>query len=140
MSGAGAGGGETGLVVDDERAVRELLTHYPSRARLKVIPAGDAKTALEVLDSADQQIDLVVSDVVMPGMSGTRLVRNPARWPGIKLLFVSGYSQGVALQPGSGARKVPLLGKPFTPTRLEAMVRDILDGVEVRRSAVVQPE
>lgn len=55
------------------------------------------------------------------------------RWPALKLLLVSGYSRSVALPPGSGAGKVPLLGKPFTPKRLEAMVRDILDGVEVRR-------
>ena len=95
----------------------------------------------EVLDSQDQHVDLVVSDIVMHGMSGTRLVEEiQSRWPAMKLLFVSGYSQGVALNPESSARKVPLLGKPFTPVRLEAMVRNILDGVEVRRHPVVQPE
>jgi signal transduction histidine kinase len=134
-----AGGAETILVVDDERAVRELLTMILRGRGYTVIPAGDAKTALEVLASADQRIDLVVSDIVMHGMSGTRLVEEiQSRWPAMKLLFVSGYSEGVALNPESSARKVPLLGKPFTPLRLEAMVRDILDGAEVRRHQVVQ--
>ena len=136
-----AGGAETILVVDDERAVRELLTIILRGRGYSVIPASDAKTALEVLGSPDQRIDLVVSDIVMHGMSGTRLVEEiQTRWPTTKLLFVSGYSQGVALNPDSSARKVPLLGKPFTPVRLEAMVRDILDGVEGRRQPVVQPE
>jgi CheY-like chemotaxis protein len=136
-----AGGAETILVVDDERAVRELLTTILRGRGYTVIPAGDAKTALEVLGSPEHRIDLVVSDIVMHGMSGTRLVEEiQLRWPAMKLLFVSGYSQGVALNPDSSARKVPLLGKPFTPVRLEAMVRNILDGVEVRRHPVVQPE
>jgi DNA-binding NtrC family response regulator len=136
-----AGGAETVLVVDDERAVRDLLTMILRSRGYTVIPAGDAKTALAVLSSADTHIDLVVSDIVMHGMSGTRLVEEiQSRWPSMKLLFVSGYSQGVALQPDSSARKVPLLGKPFTPLRLERMVRDILDGVELRRNPVVQPE
>ena len=136
-----AGGAETVLVVDDERAVRELLTTILRGRGYTVIPAGDAKTALEMLASPDHRVDLVVSDIVMHGMSGTRLVEEiQSRWPAMKLLFVSGYSQGVALNPESSARKVPLLGKPFTPVRLEAMVRNILDGVEVRRHPVVQPE
>jgi two-component system, cell cycle sensor histidine kinase and response regulator CckA len=136
-----AGGAETILVVDDERAVRELLTIILRGRGYTVIPATDARTALEVLGSPDQHIDLVVSDIVMHGMSGTRLVEEiQSRWPAMKLLFVSGYSQGVALNPESSARKVPLLGKPFTPVRLEAMVRNILDGAEVRRHPVVQPE
>jgi two-component system, cell cycle sensor histidine kinase and response regulator CckA len=135
-----AGGAESILVVDDERAVRELLTMILRGRGYSVIPAGDAKTALDVL-SSDQHVDLVVSDIVMHGMSGTRLVEEiQSRWPAMKLLFVSGYSQGVALNPESSARKVPLLGKPFTPSRLEAMVRDILDGIEVRRNSAVQPE
>jgi signal transduction histidine kinase len=136
-----AGGAETILVVDDERAVRELLTMILRGRGYNVIPASDAKTALGVLSSPDQRIDLVVSDIVMHGMSGTRLVEEiQSRWPATKLLFVSGYSQGVALNPESSARKVPLLGKPFTPVRLEAMVRKILDGVEVRRHPVLKPE
>jgi signal transduction histidine kinase/CheY-like chemotaxis protein len=135
------GGVETVLVVDDERAVRELLTIILRGRGYTVIPAGDAKTALDVLSAPDQPVDLVVSDVVMPGMSGTRLIEDiQARWPGVKLLLVSGHSNGVALNPDSTARKVPLLGKPFTPLRLETMVRDILDGVEVRPRPVVQPE
>jgi two-component system cell cycle sensor histidine kinase/response regulator CckA len=135
------GGAETILVVDDERAVRQLLTHILRARGYTVIPAEDAKTALGVLNGPGQHVDLVVSDIVMHGMSGTRLVEEiQTRWPDMKLLFVSGYSQGVALQPDSPARKVPLLGKPFTPARLESMVRDILDGVEARRGSAVKPE
>jgi DNA-binding NtrC family response regulator len=87
-----------------------------------------------VLSRQEQRIDLVISDIVMPGMSGTRLVEDiQKRWPAIKLLLVSGHSDGVAMNPDSGARKVPLLGKPFTPVRLENMVRDLLDGADLRR-------
>ena len=136
-----AGGTETVLVVDDERGVRLLLTQILRNRGYTVIPAADAKTALEALGAPDQQIDLVVSDIVLQGMSGTRLVEEiQLRWPTMKLLLVSGYSRGVALPPGSGAGKVPLLGKPFTPKRLEAIVRDILDGVEVRRMPARAPE
>jgi two-component system cell cycle sensor histidine kinase/response regulator CckA len=136
-----AGGAETILVVDDERAVRELLVHILRSRGYHVIPANNAKSALEVLANEGQKVDLVVSDIVMPGMSGTRLVEDiQLRWPSIKLLLVSGHAHGVALKPDSTARKVPLLGKPFLPARLEAMVRDILDGVELRRQPDVQPE
>ena len=136
---AAPGGAETILVVDDERAVRELLTIILRGRGYTVIPAPDAKTALEVLQKPGQRIDLVVSDVVMPGMSGTRLVEDiQQQWPGIKLLLVSGHSHGIS-QPDHGTRKVPLLGKPFTPARLEKMVRDVLDGVEIKRPRV-QPE
>jgi signal transduction histidine kinase/CheY-like chemotaxis protein len=136
-----AGGVETILVVDDERAVRELLVHILRGRGYHVLPATDATTALDVLENPAYDVDLVVSDIVMPGMSGTRLVEDiQRRWPSIKLLLVSGHSQGVALKPDSTARTVPLLGKPFLPARLEAIVRDILDGAEVRRSTTVQPE
>ena len=136
-----AGGAETILVVDDERAVRELLTQILRARGYNVMPAADARTALELLTTQHEAIDLVISDIVMNGMSGTRLVEEiQVKWPDKKLLLVSGFSQGVALQPESGARKVPLLGKPFTPSRLEKIVRDILDGAELRRSPVVQPE
>jgi signal transduction histidine kinase len=134
------GGTETILVVDDEPAVLKLMTKVLRGPGYHVIPAPDAKTAIGLLSAPNQHVDLVVSDVVMPGMSGTRLAEViHERWPWIKVLFVSGYSQGVDLAPDSSARAVPLLGKPFTPTRLGAMVRDILDGVGVRRSPV-QPE
>jgi signal transduction histidine kinase len=130
------GGTETILVVDDERGVRNLLTQILRGRGYRVIPTGDAQGALEVLTSGEH-VDLVVTDIVMPGMSGTRLAEEIfAHRPEVKLIFVSGYSQGVALAPDSAARKVPLLGKPFTPARLEAMVRDVLDGAELRRPPV----
>ena len=72
-------------------------------------------------------MDLVVSDIVMPSMSGVRLAEQiRAQWPSVKILFVSGFPTSDAL-PSSESSSIPLLGKPFTPDEIEAKVRELLD-------------
>ena len=123
------GGAESILVVDDEPGVRKLLARILRTRGYTVHEAQDGASALAFLEGSAGTIQLVVSDIVMPGMSGTKLADEiHSRWPTLKLMFVSGYPQDAALQSGAAAG-VPVLGKPFTPARIASMVRDLLDGV-----------
>jgi PAS domain S-box-containing protein len=120
--------GETILVVDDEEAVRSTTRRALERAGYTVIAATDGADAVRLFTEHDGAIDLVVTDVVMPGLGGRELVgRLKIMRPDLPVLFVSGYTeegvrkQGV-LEPGSA-----YLEKPFTPEKLLRMTRAILD-------------
>jgi two-component system cell cycle sensor histidine kinase/response regulator CckA len=90
--------------------------------------AGDGAAALEVLQERSSHIDLVITDIVMPGMSGIKLAEEiEARWPVMKLMFVSGYAQNATTGSSDITSRVPVLGKPFTPSRIAMAVRDLLD-------------
>jgi nitrogen-specific signal transduction histidine kinase len=128
--GAGrVGGGETVLVVDDEEAVRSGTRRALERAGYAVIPATDGSDALRLLTEHHGTVDLVVTDVMMPGLGGRELVgRLKIVRPNLRVLFISGYTeegvrkQGV-LEPGA-----VYLEKPFTPEGLLRKVREALDG------------
>ncbi|MDQ3997137.1 MAG: PAS domain S-box protein [Gemmatimonadota bacterium] len=126
---AHARGGETILLVDDEEAVRSSARRALERAGYDVIAATDGSDALRLFTEHDGGIHMVVTDVVMPGLSGRELVgRLRIMRPKLRVLFVSGYTeegvrrQGV-LEPGAA-----YLEKPFTPERLLRKVREVLDG------------
>jgi signal transduction histidine kinase/ActR/RegA family two-component response regulator len=122
-----AGGEERVLVVDDEPAVRRLLARILRSRGYDVFEAEDGQSALAFLSSANRPMDLVVSDIVMPSMSGVRLAEQiRAQWPSVKILFVSGFPTSDAL-PSSETSSIPLLGKPFTPDEIESKVRELLD-------------
>ena len=125
----GAGGGdERVLVVDDEPGVRKLLARILRVRGYDVFETEDAASALAFLSSANRQMDLVVTDLVMPTMSGTRLAEEiQTRWPAIKLLFVSGFPRGDTPQGNSRVANVPVLHKPFTSQQIEKTVRELLD-------------
>ena len=90
----------------------------------------DAQSALAFMSSADRPMDLVVTDIVMPKMSGTRLAEEiQTRWPLVKILFVSGFPNCDTPPTSQMIATIPLLGKPFAPDQIETMVRDLLDGV-----------
>ena len=117
------------LVVDDEPAVRKLLARILRSRGYDVFETEDAASALALLNSADRQMDLVVTDLVMPKMSGARLAEEiQTRWPAVKLLFVSGFPSGDAPQVDALVARVPVLHKPFTSQQIEKTVRDVLDG------------
>jgi signal transduction histidine kinase/ActR/RegA family two-component response regulator len=123
-----AGGEERVLVVDDEPAVRRLLARILRSRGYDVFETENAQSALAFMSSANRQMDLVVTDIVMPSMSGVRLAEQiKAQWPAVKILFVSGFPTTDAL-PASDMSSIPLLGKPFTPDQIEAKVREVLDG------------
>jgi PAS domain S-box-containing protein len=106
------------LVVDDAALPRAVIARALRRQGLEVREAGDATEALELARTLDRPLDLLVTDVVMPGLSGPALAeRVRALHPGARVILVSGYSdQAVDLSRlGGGAR---FLGKPFTPAEL----------------------
>jgi signal transduction histidine kinase/CheY-like chemotaxis protein len=123
-----AGGEERILVVDDEPAVRKLLARILRARGYDVFETEDAHSALALLNSANKPMDLVVTDIVMPSMSGIRLAEQiRAQWPAVKILFVSGFPTMDAI-PASELSSIKLLGKPFTPDEIETKVRELLDG------------
>jgi CheY-like chemotaxis protein len=122
------GGRETVLFVEDEVALRDLMHRVLAKGGYTVLAAGDGVEALAVVEAHPGPIDLVVTDVIMPRMSGPDLaVRLRARDPGIRLLYVSGYTADqLRSQTDLGADET-LLPKPFTSDGLLRKVREILD-------------
>ena len=120
--------GENILVVEDEEAVRELVTEGLGRDGYKVLAAGDALEALSLLERHSRPIDLLLTDLMMPGMNGIDLARRlmPLH-PGMKVLLMSGYSEeeiGTFVQNEPGTA---FLQKPVTPSLLTRKVREIFD-------------
>ncbi|WP_229076494.1 ATP-binding protein [Actinoplanes sp. DH11] len=123
------GHGETLLVVEDEDALRDVAGRILSGAGYRVLCAAGGTQALDLAARHDGEIDLLVSDVVMPGMLGNELAeRLTARWPDTRVLFMSGYAQPVLASQGTLEEGVALLEKPFTATDLLTAVRKRLDG------------
>jgi len=122
------GGTETILVVEDEIAVRNVMTRTLEDAGYEVLTAQSAADAIAVALRHDQHIDLVVSDVVMPGFSGPDVVQRIVRLnPELRVIYVSGFSNQMALDAGTSSRHTTLLAKPFTPQDLIRKVRECLD-------------
>jgi signal transduction histidine kinase len=123
------GGDETVLVVEDEPAVREVTCEMLEQAGYRVVAAADGVTALRLAEDRANQIDLLLTDVIMPSLSGPRLAeRVCAVRPGLKVLFMSGYTDDAIaryeiLDPGAN-----LISKPFSTQTLLHRVRLALDG------------
>jgi PAS domain S-box-containing protein len=124
-----AGHGETLLVVEDEAALRDVAGRILSGAGYHVLTADGGAQALELAAVHDGSIDLLVSDVVMPGMLGKELAERlvDAR-PDTRVLYMSGYAQPVLASQGTLDPGVALLEKPFTAAALLTAVRRRLDG------------
>jgi two-component system cell cycle sensor histidine kinase/response regulator CckA len=124
-----AGHGETLLVVEDEDALRDVAGRILSGAGYHVLTADGGPQALELAAVHDGTIDLLVSDVVMPGMLGKELAERlvDAR-PDTRVLYMSGYAQPVLASQGTLDPGVVLLEKPFTAAALLTAVRRRLDG------------
>jgi hypothetical protein len=120
--------GETVLLVEDEQIVREPARRMLARHGYVVLAAADAEEALSILDDHDGPIDLLLTDVVMPGRSGKELsVEVLARRPATKVVFMSGYSQDVMVHQGALEEGVHLIEKPFAAEVLLHKVRTVLD-------------
>jgi len=121
--------GETLLVVEDEAALREVAGRILSGAGYRVLTAEGGAQALELAARHEGTIDLLVSDVVMPGMLGKELAeRLVGVRPETRVLFMSGYAQPVLASQGTLDPGVVLLEKPFTAADLLTAVRRRLDG------------
>ncbi|MGE3277698.1 MAG: response regulator [Vicinamibacterales bacterium] len=114
------------LVVEDDEAVRELVVDVLARDGYEIIQADSGQAALAELERQRRQIDLVLTDVVMPGMSGTQLVRRiTARRSTIPVLYMTGYADPNPADAAALAA-APVLHKPFTPSALSEAVRKAL--------------
>jgi two-component system cell cycle sensor histidine kinase/response regulator CckA len=117
------------LLVEDEDAVRMFGSRALRNKGYTVLEAANGEEALEVINSTDEHIDLIVTDVVMPGMDGHTLVQFVRQeMPDVKVIFISGFSENVipgGIQPGSGFAFLP---KPFSLKDLAAKVKDVLAG------------
>ena len=119
---------ETVLVVEDEPRVRRLAVLGLRAHGYSVLEAGDGAEAIELAGRVGPSIDLIVSDVMMPGMSGPEVLRQLAVIaPRARALLMSGHAESTVLSPETAARH-DFLPKPFTPERLARKVREVLDG------------
>jgi two-component system cell cycle sensor histidine kinase/response regulator CckA len=130
-----ARGSETILLAEDEEAVRHLARRILEGGGYAVLAAAHPAQALEIAGGHAGSIDLLVTDVIMPGMSGSRLSeRLTALRPGIKVLFISGYADAEIAVRGVLHAETALLQKPFTPEALLRRVREVLVAAPGRRS------
>jgi two-component system NtrC family sensor kinase len=128
-----AGGSETILVVEDDPQVNRLATEALEDQGYRILSADDGPTALQLIDGAPA-IDLLLTDVVLPnGMNGRQLADElRRRRPGIKVLYVTGYTRNAIIHHGRLDPDIDLLTKPFTAEALARKIRSILDGGKAR--------
>jgi CheY-like chemotaxis protein len=123
-----ARGNETILLVEDEDAVRSMIRIVLGNAGYTVIDASNGTEALRIANEESKQIHLLITDVVMPEMSGRDLVERLARQrPGLKVLYLSGYTDDAVVRHGVLQSEVAFLQKPFTMAALTNKVRQMLD-------------
>jgi len=128
-SGKVAPGRETILVVEDDTQVREVTRDYLRMSGYEVLEAEGEAAALELLDRHSAPIHLLVTDVVMPDVSGPELARKlTALQPGMKVLYQSGYADNEVLRQGGPAPGQGYLQKPVRQKVMTQKVREILDG------------
>jgi CheY-like chemotaxis protein len=126
------GGSETVLLVEDDDAVRQLNLEVLRAAGYAALEARHAGEALVIAERHSGPIHLLVTDVVMPHMSGLELVeRMSAVRPGMRVLLVSGYADDAVVRHGRGAENWPFLQKPFPPDALLRKAREVLDAAAV---------
>jgi two-component system, cell cycle sensor histidine kinase and response regulator CckA len=122
-------GAETVLVVEDQPEVRRLACEALRRYGYTVLEAGNGGEALLICEQEAAPIHAVVTDVVMPRMSGRQLVERLATLrPGLRALFMSGHTDDTVIAHGVLEGGLPFLQKPFTPDALARKVREVLDG------------
>ncbi|MGY2188313.1 Blue-light-activated protein [compost metagenome] len=118
--------GETVLIVEDDPAVRVLVSTVLSELGYAFVEAGDADGAMPILDSG-QRIDLMISDVGLPGMNGRQLAEIGRQYrPELKVLFITGYAEHAAVRGGFLDPGMQMITKPFTFDLLTAKVREMI--------------
>jgi PAS domain S-box-containing protein len=128
---------ETILLVEDEEGVRRLLKHVLTRKGYTVIEAAGGSDALATYQQLRRPVDLLLTDVVMPRMSGRELAERMLQLqPGLKVIFMSGYTDEA--MAGAGNLAALFLSKPLRPDTLADRVREVLDGVN--RTEPKRPE
>jgi len=133
-----AGGSETVLVVEDEKAIRELIERLLEEAGYRVISAEHADAAEAAAASFDGRIDLLLTDVVLPGRKGFELAEDmTAERPDLPTLYMSGYAESERTDSFQWQGNEPVLKKPFLPAALLRRVRECLDAAAETRGALL---
>jgi CheY-like chemotaxis protein len=132
------GGNETILVVEDEPAVREIMTLILRQHGYRVLEASDGPEAMKVWTEHNSEVDLLVTDIVMPnGVTGNTLAdRLRAEKDDLKIIFSSGYSSDFGTVDTPLGEGVAFLQKPYKPEALARAVRHALDSARLERQAL----
>jgi CheY-like chemotaxis protein len=130
---ANPGGTETVLLAEDEAAVRAVARHSLERHGYTVLEAPSGEAALDLAQRHSGRIHVLLTDVVMPGMSGRALaLRLTSLRPGIRTIYMSGYTDDAITRHGVLEAGVTYVQKPFSPDALVRKVREVLDEEEAR--------
>jgi len=128
-------GTETILLVEDELGVRQLVREMLHRLGYKIHEASNGADAVRIFAQHQNTIDLLLTDVIMPQMSGRDLAeRLKALQPLLKVLYISGYTDDMLAHHGVLESNVYLLQKPFAPDELAKKLREVLDAPAARRA------
>lgn len=126
-------GHEIVLVVDDDPAVLQVVGKVLRRTGYAVLEATSGREAIRLVQEADGRIDLLLTDVMMPGMGGREVSEAVAALvPGVGVLFMSAYTEDEVILQGVRVAEVNFIPKPFTVDRLRTKVREILDEAKDR--------
>jgi PAS domain S-box-containing protein len=118
----------TVLIVEDEPTIRRLVKRVLEADGKRVLDAGDGHEALEILERENGAVDLLITDIVMPGMNGPELVEHvSARWPELRVVYSSGYTDSRLAGRGFDENAVDLLRKPYSVDELRARVAEMLN-------------
>ena len=125
-----SGGTETILVIEDEVGVRSFINLALESSGYTVLEADSAESALEICARHDGPIHLLLTDVVMPRMSGPRVAEQVAAVrPDIKVLYMSGYTDDSVVRHGVLTQEMPFIQKPLSPIALRKKIREVLGGM-----------
>lgn len=120
-------GSETILLVEDEEPLRKLCTEFLEQLGYRMLAASNAKEAIALVEGYSGKIDLLITDVVMPGLPGPELADAlVALRPDLKVIFISGYAEGSLAPNGILKPGTVLVNKPFTIRALTAKLREVL--------------
>ncbi len=134
------GGSETVLLVEDEPGVRAFAKTALERLGYRVLVAGDGSEAEAVASASATSIDLLVTDVTLPGIAGPEIARRMLdAKPELRVLFISGYTEDESVRRGVRASGVAFLPKPFTAEVLGRRVREVLDGARMPEEQAASP-
>ena len=120
-------GAETILVADDETSIRKLVRDSLEPLGYKILEASDGKEAIEIFRRGEPQIDMLLTDVIMPKMTGKKLAEILlAEKPGFKVLYMSGYTDDVIANQVVLDEDIEFINKPLVPSLLTKKIREVL--------------